>query len=114
MLNLLFDSMFEKRKEESESVAKYTSLLTTMVIAALLVFLAPLVVEFITGDAILDEDGNLVTPDNVDLPANLEDKIGSIFSFVLWVVRIVIVMAILLSTVLLRLDYGDRSQTGQA
>ena len=107
--------MLEKRKDESEAVQKYQGFLVTAVIAAFLVFMAPFLVEFVTGTPILDADGNLLPPNatSTEIPSELTSKIGDIFGFVLWIVRIIIIFAIMMFVVLLRLDVRARPQIPQ-
>lgn len=89
--------MLEKRKDDSEAVGKYSSMLMAAIIGALVLFLAPILVAYITG-----VDDIFAPPDDANLPAEIEDKINEIFQVVLWLARIIVVMFIVLAVILLR------------
>lgn len=91
--------MLEKRKEESESVGKYQTMLMGAIIGAFLVWAMPYLIAYIFG-----VDNIFEPPAGADLPKDLTKKIDSLYQSLLWVVRIVFVFAIMVSVVLLRLD----------
>ena len=91
--------MLEKRKEESESVGKYQTMLMGAIIGAFLVWAMPYLIAYIFG-----VDNIFEPPDGADLPKDLTETIDSLYQSLLWVVRIVFVFAIMVSVVLLRLD----------
>ena len=91
--------MLEKRKEESESVGKYQTMLMGAIIGAFLVWAMPYLIAYIFG-----VDNIFEPPAGADLPVDLTEKIDSLYQSLLWVVRIVFVFAIMVSVVLLRLD----------
>ena len=95
--------MLEKRKEESESVGKYQTMLMGAIIGAFLVWAMPYLIAYIFG-----VDNIFEPPADADLPDELTDKIDSLYQSLLWVVRIVFVFAIMISVVLLRLDHPSR------
>ena len=92
-------AMLEKRKEESESVGKYQTMLMGAIIGAFLVWAMPYLIAYIFG-----VDNIFEPPAGADLPKDLTEKIDSLYQSLLWVVRIVFVFAIMVSVVLLRLD----------
>ena len=92
-------TMLEKRKEESESVGKYQAMLMGAIIGAFLVWAMPHLVGYIFG-----VDNIFEPPDDAGLPAELTEKINSLYQSLLWLVRIIFVFAIMVSVVLLRLD----------
>jgi hypothetical protein len=91
--------MLEKRKEESESVGKYQTMLMGAIIGAFLVWAMPYLIAYIFG-----VDNIFEPPAGADLPKDLTEKIDSLYQSLLWVVRIVFVFAIMVSVVLLRLE----------
>lgn len=94
--------MLEKRKEESESVGKYQAMLMGAVIGAFLVWAMPYMIAYIFG-----VDNIFEPPPEAGLPDELTEKIDSLYQSLLWVVRLVFVFAIMISVVLLKLDYSS-------
>ena len=90
--------MLEKRKEESESIGKYQTMLLGAIIGAFIVWAMLYVIAFIFG-----VDNIFEPPPNANIPAALTEKIDSLYQTLLWVVRLIFVFAIMISVVLLRL-----------
>ena len=105
--------MLEKRKDESESVEKYRSLVVAAVIACLLLFAAPEIVGFLTG---IDSEGYTSDgaifglPGQPRVPDVFIDKVFDVLQLVLWVARVVIVLFIAVSVVMLRLQEPDTAR----
>lgn len=111
--------MLEKRKEESESMGKYQTMLMSAIVAAIIVFLAPTLIVVLTNQTIpdgqtaedvlfapptvkqFDDDGNLLDDERTVLPSNLTNQISGLFSLLLWFVRIVLVAMIIVSVMML-------------
>jgi len=91
--------MLEKRKEESDSIQKYTNMLIGAVLGALILFLAPIIVGYVTG-----VDNVMSPPKDANLPDEITEKITSMFSVVLWIAQIAIVFAIMLAVIMLKLE----------
>lgn len=106
--------MLEKRKEDSEAVGKYSNMLMAAIIGALILFIAPILIVYITGVEIDDgesvEDALFSPPD--DLPTELKDKVQSIFDLVMWVARIVVVLFVILAVILLRVRVPSNLSAG--
>lgn len=95
--------MLEKRKEDSEAVGKYSSMLMAAIIGAFILFLAPTLVVFITGVEVKpgeDPTTALFSPPD-GLPTTISDQVTSIFNLVMWIARIVVVMFVILAVILL-------------
>ena len=103
--------MLEKRKDDSESVQKFQGMLMAAVIGGLLLFIAPVLVVYITGVALVDEEGKELTaeqalfalPDEGNLPPEFADKVNSIFNLVLWIARVIVVLFIVMAVIMLRM-----------
>ena len=111
--------MLEKRKDDSESIQKFQGMLMAAIIGGLLLFIAPVMVVYITGVDLLDEDGNPLTnedgdpltaeqalfamPDASNLPPEFTTKVNSIFDLVLWVARVVVVLFIVMAVIMLQM-----------
>lgn len=100
--------MLEKRKEEGEAVGKYTQFLTTFIIGAFILFMAPYVVGFITEDEVTDA-GLFAPPKELTLDDKITDKVNELFLLVMWVARIVIVMGVIVFVILLYVNPESRS-----
>lgn len=90
--------MYERSKDESEKIKKYSDLMVGFIAAALIVFVAPYLIEFITGD-FLDADGNIKTP--ASIPEALEERVSDIIEVALWAVRILMILGVLVTVSLL-------------
>ena len=105
--------MLEKRKDESEAIGKYQSLLVSVVIGALIVWIAPMLIPVLTGQdfgtslvappEILLEDNE--TADNLN-PNSFGGRIAQLWDLGLWVVRLVLVFAVLIFVTMLRVSDG--------
>ena len=105
--------MLEKRKDESEAIGKYQGMLVSVVIAGLVVWIAPMLIPVLTGQ---DFGTSIVTPPEILLEANetadnlnpnsFGGRIGQLWDLMLWVVRIVLVFAIMIFVVMLRMGSG--------
>ena len=100
--------MLEKRKDESESIDKYRSVLTAAVIGALLLFAAPELVGFLTG---VDSEGYMsdggvfsLGSGHPRIPEVFVTNVFSAFQFVLWIARVVIVLFIVMGVIMLRVQ----------
>ena len=82
-------------------MGKYQAMLMGAIIGAFLVWAIPYLIAYIFG-----VDNIFEPPDGADLPGELTEKIDSLYQSLLWIVRIVFVFAIMVSVVLLRLDYA--------
>ena len=100
--------MLEKRKDESESIEKYRSILTAAVIACLLLFAAPELVGFLTG---VDSEG--YTSDGAvfglgaghpRIPEVFITGLVGVLQLVLWISRVVIVLFIVMAVIMLRVQ----------
>ena len=106
--------MLEKRKDESEAVGKYQSLLVSVVIASLLVWIAPMLIPVLTGQ---DFGTSLVAPPDILLEANesadnlnpnsFGGRISQLWDLALWAVRLILVFAVLIFVAMLRMG-GER------
>lgn len=103
--------MLEKRKDESESIGKYQSMLVSFVIGALIIWIAPMLVPVLTGqdfgtsimtppDILLEENE---TADNLN-PNSFGGRIGQLWDLGLWIVRLILVFGVLASVAMLRMD----------
>ena len=124
--------MLEKRKDDSEAIGKYQSLLVSVVIGSLIVWIAPMLIPVLTGedfgtslvappDILLEENE---TADNLN-PNSFGGRIAQLWDLGLWVVRLVLVFAVLIFVAMLRMGgrYGgagwcpsatlDRCSTGR-
>ena len=103
--------MLEKRKDESEAIGKYQSLLVSVVIGALIVWIAPMLIPVLTGQdfgtslvappEILLEDNE--TADNLN-PNSFGGRIAQLWDLGLWVVRLILVFAVLIFVAMLRMS----------
>ena len=103
--------MLEKRKDESEAIGKYQSLLVSVVIGALIVWIAPMLIPVLTGQdfgtslvappEILLEDNE--TADNLN-PNSFGGRIAHLWDLGLWVVRLILVFAVLIFVAMLRMS----------
>ena len=109
--------MLEKRKDESESIEKYRSILMAAVIGALLLFAAPTLVGFLTG---VDSEG--YTSDggvfslgsgHPPIPDVFVTKVFNAFQFVLWIARVIIILFIVISIIMLRMPRQTYAQAGR-
>ena len=106
--------MLEKRKDESEAIGKYQSMLVSVVIAGLVVWIAPMLIPVLTGQ---EFGTSLVAPPEILLEANetadnlnpnsFGGRISQLWDLMLWVVRIVLVFAIMIFVVMLRMNGGS-------
>ena len=102
--------MLEKRKDESEAVGKYQSMLVSTVIAALIIWIAPMLIPVLTGQ---DFGTSLVAPPEILLeenetadnlnPNSLGGRISQLWDLALWVVRLTLVFAVLIFVAMLRM-----------
>ena len=101
--------MLEKRKDDSEAVGKYQSMLVSVVIGGLIVWIAPMLIPVLTGqdfgtslvappDILLEENE---TADNLN-PNSFGGRISQLWDLGLWVVRLVLVFAVLIFVAMLR------------
>ena len=102
--------MLEKRKDDSEAVGKYQSMLVSVVIGGLIVWIAPMLIPVLTGqdfgtslvappDILLEENE---TADNLN-PNSFGGRISQLWDLGLWVVRLVLVFAVLIFVAMLRI-----------
>ena len=107
--------MLEKRKDDSEAVGKYQSMLVSVVIGGLIVWIAPMLIPVLTGqdfgtslvappDILLEENE---TADNLN-PNSFGGRISQLWDLGLWVVRLVLVFAVLIFVAMLRVGGGGR------
>ena len=98
--------MLEKRKDESESIEKFRSILMAAVIGALLLFAAPELVGFLTGvDAQgYTSDGVFGLPGQPRMPEVFITSVFGVLQLVLWIARVVIVLFILMAVIMLRVE----------
>ncbi|ABK77307.1 hypothetical protein CENSYa_0674 [Cenarchaeum symbiosum A] len=92
--------MLEKRKEDSESVGKYQGIVTSVVIAAIIIWVAPLLIPALSGsdsNSLFNSTGTLV-------PEEVATNIDELFQTVLWFARIVLLFAVIVAVVMLRVD----------
>ena len=105
--------MLEKRKDDSEAVGKYQSMLVSVVIGGLIVWIAPMLIPVLTGqdfgtslvappDILLEENE---TADNLN-PNSFGGRISQLWDLGLWVVRLVLVFAVLIFVAMLRVGGG--------
>ena len=122
--------MLEKRKEESEAIGKYQSMLMSCVIAAVIVFLAPTLVLVVTGADTLDEGdlfappsityettddaGNKINKTKVMVPDDVAAGLQGLYELLLWFVRIVLIMMAIVSVIMLRVDAQQQQRPAAA
>lgn len=105
--------MLEKRKDDSESIGKFQSILVSVVIGALIVWIAPMLIPVLTGqdfgtsimtppDILLEENE---TADNLN-PNSFGGRLNQLWELVLWIVRIALVFGVLASVAMLRMGEG--------
>lgn len=99
--------MLEKRKEDSDSVGKYQSILTSVVIAALILWIAPYMIPYLTGLEVETDDGIVTGRDALftapaGLPEEVGTRIGELFDAILWFAQIVLLFAVIAAVMLLR------------
>ena len=97
--------MLEKRKDESDSIEKFQSILIAAVIGALLLFAAPEIVNMLTGvdEAGYVKEGSLFgIPGQPRVPEVFTGKVMDVLQIVLWVARVVIVLFVVMAVVMLR------------
>ena len=105
--------MLERRKDESESIEKYRSILMAAVIGALLLFAAPELVGFLTG---VDEEGYVQEgslfgiPGQPRIPLAFTTSVLAVMEIVLWLARVVIVLFIVIAVIMLRMP-NERLRT---
>ena len=121
--------MLEKRKDDSEAIGKYQSLLVSVVIGSLIVWIAPMLIPVLTGE---DFGTSLVAPLDILLeenetannlnPNSFGGRIAQLWDLGLWVVRLVLVFAVLIFVAMLGMGGGagwcssatlDRCSTGR-
>ena len=103
--------MLEKRKDDSESIQKFQGMLMAAIIGGLLLFIAPVLVVYITGVDLVDSEGKTLTaeqalfalPDEGNLPPEFADKVNSIFELVIWVARVIVVLFIVMAVIMLQM-----------
>lgn len=113
--------MLEKRKDESEAIGKYQSMLVSVVIAGLIVWIAPILIPVLTGQ---DFGTSLVAPPEILLeenetvdnlnPNSFGGRIGQLWDLMLWVVRLVLVFAVMIFVVMLRVGDAGRGRAAVA
>ena len=98
--------MLEKRKDESESIEKYRSILTAAVIACLLLFATPTLVGFLTGvdsEGYTSDGAIFGLPGQPRMPEVFITSVFGVLQPVLWIARVVIVLFIVMAVVMLRM-----------
>ena len=99
--------MLEKRKDDSESIQKFQGMLMAAIIGGLLLFIAPVMVVYITGVDVADgqtaEQALFALPDESQLPEEFTLKVNSIFELVIWVARVVVVLFIVMAVIMLQM-----------
>ena len=93
--------MIEKRKEDSETVGKFQGLLQAVIMASLIVWLAPIIIPFITTGNL---DGDFMNP-NINgtqiVPSAIVDRVGGLWQLGLWAVRIILVVIVVFAATML-------------
>ena len=99
--------MLEKRKDDSESIQKFQGMLMAAIIGGLLLFIAPVMVVYITGVEVDEgetaEKALFALPDESELPEEFTSKVNSIFELVIWVARVVVVLFIVMAVIMLQM-----------
>ena len=99
--------MLEKRKDESEAIDKYDSILRAAVIGAILVFVAPFLVSYLTGidteTGEIAEEALFAISGQPTLLGVFLDSVRMIYQTVFWLARVVIVLFIVMSVIMLRM-----------
>ncbi len=100
--------MLEKRKDDSESIQKFQGMLMAAVIGALLLFIAPVLVVYITDSGIDGKTAEqalftIPTSEGQSLPADFVEKVSAIFDLVLWVAKIIVVLFIVMAVIMLQM-----------
>ena len=99
--------MLERRKDESESIEKYDSMLRNAIIGAILVFAAPFLVSSLTGidteSGEIAEEAMFALSGQPTLPGVFLDSVKAIYQTVFWLARVVIVLFIIISVIMLRM-----------
>ena len=113
--------MLEKRKDESEAVGKYQSMLVSTVIAALIIWIAPMLIPVLTGQ---DFGTSLVAPPEILLeenetadnlnPNSFGGRISQLWDLALWVVRLILVFAVLIFVAMLRMGGASAASAERA
>ena len=113
--------MLEKRKDESEAVGKYQSMLVSTVIAALIIWIAPMLIPVLTGQ---DFGTSLVAPPEILLeenetadnlnPNSFGGRISQLWDLALWVVRLILVFAVLIFVAMLRMGGAGAASAERA
>ena len=107
--NLNFVVMLEKRKDDSESIQKFQGMLMAAVIGALLLFIAPVLVVYITGtDMAADQTAEqalfaIPESEGQSLPADFVEKVSTIFDLVMWLAKIIVVLFIVMAVIMLQM-----------
>jgi len=96
--------MLEKRKEESESIGKYQSILTGFLIGAIIVWAAPELVAFVFDYDSWEEA--IEAPDAA--PDKLAAMVTDIYALGVWLIRIVLVMGVMIAVFMLLLRRRGR------
>ena len=99
--------MLEKRKDESESIEKFRSILMAAVIGALLLFAAPEIVGFLTGvdsEGYTSDGAIFGLPGQPRMPEVFITGVFGAMELVLWVARVVIVLFIVMAVTMLRVE----------
>ena len=106
--------MLERRKDESESIEKYDSILRNAIIGALLLFAAPFLVSYLTG---IDMETGEVTEEALfaisgqqPLPDVFLDSVKVAYQIVLWIARVIIILFIVVSVIMLRMPVTAESK----
>ena len=106
-MNPVVLGMLEKRKDESESIEKYRSILMAAVIGALLLFAAPEIVGMLSGvdsEGYVKEDSLVGISGQPRLPEVFTDSVLEVLQLVLWIARVVIVLFIVMAVIMLRIE----------
>ena len=105
--------MLERRKDESESIEKFRSILMAAVIGALLLFAAPTLVGFLTG---LDEEGYVQEgslfgiPGQPRVPLAFTTSVLAVMDIVMWIARVIIILFIVMAVIMLRMPVTAKSK----
>ena len=106
--------MIERRKDESESIDKYDSILRAAIIGALLLFAAPFLVSYLTGIDVesgeIAEEALFMISNQQPLPDVFLEKVTAVYQIVLWIGRVVIVLFIVMSVIMLRMPVTAESK----
>ena len=99
--------MIERRKDETESIEKYRSILMAAVIGALLLFAAPVMVGMLTGidsEGYVKEGSLFGIPGQPRIPAVFTASVLGVLEIVLWLARVVIILFIVMAVIMLRVQ----------